>query len=89
MSGVAEQKVDDWTEERLEALSDDGYLHEVVNGELVMSPRNSFQHENICTRLLVALQSFNRTHRLGVVRGSSAGGRWEKIGGFALTRCSE
>jgi Uma2 family endonuclease len=62
-----------WTEEELQALPDDGYLHEVVNGELVMSPRNNFQHEGICARLQCALANFNRERRLGVVRGSSAG----------------
>lgn len=62
-----------WTEEELQALPDDGFLHELVNGELVMSPKNNFQHENICTRLQSALSNFNRTHRLGVVLGSSAG----------------
>jgi Uma2 family endonuclease len=62
-----------WTEAELEALPEDGFIHEVVNGELVMSPKNNFQHENICTRLLAALREFNRQHRLGVVRGSSAG----------------
>ena len=62
-----------WTEEELEALPDDGYLHEVVNGELVMSPKNNFQHEGVCARLQYALEQHNREHRLGVVRGSSAG----------------
>jgi Uma2 family endonuclease len=62
-----------WTEAEIEALPGDGYLHEVVNGEIVMSPKNNFEHEGICTRLLTALQVFNRQRRLGVVRGSSAG----------------
>ncbi len=62
-----------WTEEELQALPDDGYIHEVVNGELVMSPKNNFHHEGICSRLQFALESFNRAHRLGVVRGSSTG----------------
>jgi Uma2 family endonuclease len=62
-----------WTEEEIQALPDDGYIHEIVDGELVMSPKNNFQHENICRRLVVALQSFNQTHRLGVVLGSSVG----------------
>ncbi len=62
-----------WTEAELEALPEDGFIHEVVNGDLVMSPKNNFQHEDICTRLLVALESFNRAHRLGKVLGSSAG----------------
>jgi Uma2 family endonuclease len=62
-----------WTEAELAALPDDGYLHEVVNGELVMSPKNNFEHENICTRLLTALENFNQKRSLGVVLGSSAG----------------
>jgi Uma2 family endonuclease len=62
-----------WTEAELEALPDDGYIHEVVNGELIMSPKNNFRHENICGRLYFAMESFNREHRLGVVLGSSAG----------------
>jgi Uma2 family endonuclease len=54
-------------------MPDDGYVHEVVNGELVMSPKNNFQHELICERLNFALESFNRLHRLGAVFGSSMG----------------
>jgi len=37
-----------WTEAELGALPEDGYLHEVVHGELVMSPKNSFYHGDIC-----------------------------------------
>jgi Uma2 family endonuclease len=62
-----------WTEAELEALPEDGYLHEVVNGELVMSPKNNFNHGWICTCLLVALENFNRTYHLGVVLDSSTG----------------
>ncbi|MGH7971247.1 MAG: Uma2 family endonuclease [Limisphaerales bacterium] len=62
-----------WTEAELQSLPDDGFIHEVVDGELVMSPKNNFEHEGICTRLTVALEEFNRKYRLGVVRGSSAG----------------
>ena len=52
-----------WNEEELQALPDNGYIHEVVNGELVMSPKNNFQHEQICARLLVALENFNLVER--------------------------
>jgi len=62
-----------WTEEELQALPEEGCIHEVVNGALVMSPKNNFHHESICGRLQFALQSYNREHRLGVVRASSAG----------------
>jgi Uma2 family endonuclease len=62
-----------WTEEELQALPEDGYIHEVVDGELVMRPKNSFQHEGISARLIAALYDFNRNNHLGVVAGSSAG----------------
>jgi Uma2 family endonuclease len=70
-TAVAAKKI--WTEEELQALPEDGYTHELVNGELVMSPKNNFEHENICGRLQFALESFNRQHRLGVVLGSNLG----------------
>ncbi len=62
-----------WTEEELQSLPDDGFIHEVVDGELVMSPKNNFEHENICGRLFAALREFNRKERLGLVVDSSAG----------------
>ena len=62
-----------WTEAELQALPDDGYIHELVAGELVMSPKNNFEHEHIGTRLLTALENFNQAHRLGAVLGSSFG----------------
>ncbi len=62
-----------WTEEEIQALPDDGYIHEIVNGELVMSPKNNFEHESIFSRLYLPLAEFNRKHRLGIVRGSNAG----------------
>ena len=73
MSAVIAQQKRLWTEEELQALSEDGYIHEVVDGELVMSPKNNFQHESIFNRLFLALAQFNRQHRLGIVRGSNAG----------------
>jgi len=62
-----------WTEEELQSLPEDGYIHELVDGELVMRPKNSFQHEGISGRLTAAVYDFSRSHRLGVVTGSSAG----------------
>lgn len=73
MSTVAPNERKLWTEAELQALPEDGYLHEVVNGELVMSPKNDFFHGQICTRLLFALEGFNREHRLGAVLDSSTG----------------
>jgi Uma2 family endonuclease len=62
-----------WTEIEIQALPNDGYIHEVVNGDLVMSPKNNFEHEHIGTRLLTALENFNQAHRLGAVLGSNFG----------------
>src|SRR6266516_1865531 len=62
-----------WTEAALEALPEDGFIHELVNGQLVMSPRNNFYHGDLCSRLLAALVNFNEAHRLGAVLDSSTG----------------
>src|SRR6266508_2611663 len=62
-----------WTEAELEALPNDGYNHEVVNGELVMSPKNNWFHGDICAALLTAMRSFAAAHKLGAVWDSSTG----------------
>src|SRR5438309_1920722 len=62
-----------WTEAELQSLSEAGYIHEVVNGELVMSPKNDWFHGRICSRLLVAIGNFVSKHRLGAVLDSSTG----------------
>ena len=62
-----------WTEAELESLPEDGYRHEVVNGELVMSPKNNWYHGDICAELLMVLRSFAKQHRLGAVWDSSTG----------------
>ncbi|HMO64424.1 MAG TPA: Uma2 family endonuclease [Verrucomicrobiota bacterium] len=60
-----------WTEQEIQALPDDGYNHEIVDGELVMSPKNNWQHGDICARLLSAMHAHVRAHRLGAVFDSS------------------
>jgi len=70
-TATAAQKV--WTEAELEALPEDGYIHEVVNGQLVMSPKNNFYHGEICSRLSAALVNFNQVQKLGAVLDSSTG----------------
>ena len=62
-----------WTEAELQAFPEDGYIHEVVNGELVMSPKNDWYHGRICSRLLIALGNFIAEQRLGAVLDSSTG----------------
>jgi Uma2 family endonuclease len=72
MSTVAEaRKV--WTEAELQALPEDGFLHEIVDGELTMSPKNDAFHGDICTQLTSALLAFARAGRLGAVWDSSTG----------------
>ena len=73
MNAVAQAGQKVWTEAELEALPEDGFIHEVVNGELVMSPKNNFWHGDICMRLSTALNNFVTAHRLGVVLESSTG----------------
>src|SRR3954471_2450801 len=62
-----------WTEAELTALPEDGYLHEVVNGLLVVSPKNDFFHGDICSELLTVLRTFVRAKQLGAVLDSSTG----------------
>src|SRR5436190_11179976 len=62
-----------WTEAELQELPEEGFIYEVVNGELVMSPKNNWYHGRICTRLLTGLQNFVSQHRLGAVLDSSTG----------------
>jgi Uma2 family endonuclease len=71
VSEIAVKKI--WTEAELQSLPEDGYLHEVVNGELIMSPKNDPYHGDICAELLTALRTFARKHRLGPVWDSSTG----------------
>jgi Uma2 family endonuclease len=73
MSTAVETPKKVWTEEDLQALPEDGYIHEVVDGELVMSPKNNWYHGRICTRLSAALVEFCRKHKLGAVLDSSTG----------------
>lgn len=73
MIAAAETSPKVWTEEELQSLPEEGFNHEVVNGELVMSPKNNFIHGRICSRLLIAIGNFNNEHRLGVVLDSSTG----------------
>lgn len=73
MSAAVESPKKVWTEAELQSLPEDGYIHEIVNGELVMSPKNDFFHGCICTRLLFASEGFNREHKLGVLLDSNTG----------------
>ena len=73
MNSVLEPRSKVWTEAEIEALPEDGFLYEVVNGNLVMSPKNNFFHGRICMRLSSALDRYAIEHRLGLVLESSTG----------------
>jgi Uma2 family endonuclease len=71
LSPVIERKK--WTEAELQALPDDGFNYEIVDGELVMSPKNNPEHGHICARLSSALVSHVDRQRLGGIFDSSTG----------------
>jgi len=48
MSAAADTSKKAWTEAEIQSLPKDGYLHEVVDGELIKSPKNDFFHGRIC-----------------------------------------
>ncbi|HMJ91103.1 MAG TPA: Uma2 family endonuclease [Candidatus Acidoferrum sp.] len=73
MNAAVETPKKIWTEEEIQALPDYGYIHEIVDGELVISPKNNFFPGLICSRLSMALQAFAIQHRLGLVLDSSTG----------------
>src|SRR3989442_12734216 len=73
MSAAVETARRVWTEAELEALPEDGFIHEVVNGELMMSPKNNYTHGDICAQLLIALGTHAKAHKLGAVWDSSTG----------------
>ncbi len=62
-----------WTEAELQALPDNGCNYELIDGELVVSPKNNFEHENICAGLLSAMRVFAKPGGLGAVVGSNLG----------------
>jgi hypothetical protein len=46
------------TEADLQALPDDGYIHERVGGDLVTSPKNDFIHGSISSQSSMPLPAF-------------------------------
>jgi Uma2 family endonuclease len=61
-----------WTDEELMALPKDGHKHELINGEIIMSP-TGYRHEDIAAAVLTAMRLHVRQHKLGSVCGSSLG----------------
>ncbi len=56
-----------WTAEMVRALPDDGNRYECIDGELLVTPSPSPDHQNIMGRLYVLLLAYVERHRLGVV----------------------
>jgi Uma2 family endonuclease len=73
MKSTAEIPAKTWTQAEIEALPERGFIHEVVAGELIMSPKNDFFHGFISARLSAALLTFVQANRLGAVLDSSTG----------------
>ena len=59
-----------WTEKELMSLPENGYKHELINGELVMVPAG-MERENIVIKLSATLERFVSEHKLGAVFGSN------------------
>ena len=56
-----------WTAERVRALPDDGFRHEVVDGVLLMTPAPSWRHQAVIGAFYVRLRAWLKETRLGHV----------------------
>ena len=64
-----------WTFEDWLRLPDDGFRYELIQGELLMSPPPSIEHQNAVSSLLAEMRLFARKHYLGLVLTSPVGVR--------------
>jgi Uma2 family endonuclease len=62
-----------WTDQEIMSLPDNGYSYEVVNGELVMSPKNNPQHGRTCIKISTRMETFAEARQLGWVFDSNTG----------------
>jgi Uma2 family endonuclease len=62
-----------WTDEEIMRLPDNGYSYEVVDGELVMSPKNNLQHGDLCAEILMRMRAHAKKHKMGRVFDSNTG----------------
>ena len=65
-----------YTADLVRALPDDGRRYEVVHGELLVTPAPRAWHQEIVTRLLVALRDYLARHPAGHVLPSPADLSW-------------
>ncbi len=61
-----------WTAERIRALPDDGFRHEVVDGEHLVTPAPRAQHQIALSELEAILRPYVKEHGLGRVIHSPA-----------------
>ena len=61
-----------WTRHDLERFPRDGNRYEVLDGELLVTPQASPDHQVVAARLFVALYSYCKTHRAGLAVGPGA-----------------
>ena len=61
-----------WTDVELEALPQNGHKHELLDGDMIMSPVHA-HHGTICVRMVLLLGEFVQKHKLGEVYDSSTG----------------
>lgn len=57
-----------WTADMVRALPEDGNRHEVVAGELLVTPAPSWRHGDAVAELYVILRHYCREHRVGHVK---------------------
>jgi len=62
----------EWTVERALALPDDGCRHEVLDGELFVTPAPSWRHQDVVGTLYPLLRAYVRAHGLGWALASPA-----------------
>lgn len=55
-----------WTLHDLELLPDDGSTYEIVDGELYVAKQPDWQHQFVCGRLLMLLQTWSDQTELGM-----------------------
>lgn len=61
------QTIENWTAERVRALPDDGWRHEVVDGELLVTPSPTWRHQRAVGALYRRVHEYVAGHRLGSV----------------------
>lgn len=65
-------RVRPWTRADLARLPDDGNRYEVLDGALLVTPQAAFSHQEVATRVLMALRAYCAHHGVGIVVGPGA-----------------